>query len=564
MEVTVDWFRAKRRFATNIPSAVVGAAVAAALLAVTAQAAPGDLDPTFDVDGKVVTDVGGGRASAVAIQPDGKLVAAGSGSGHFAIARYRANGSLDPTFGLGGKVITQVGGIFDAASAVAIQTDGKVVAAGGTAPGGFCCQFALMRLNSDGSLDATFGNGGTVTTPFGGISTASALAIQADGKIVAAGSKFDPFGSGFALARYNSDGSLDSTFDGDGKVVTGFSGASDRAAAVSIQADGKIVAAGAGGPANDFVLARYQPDGSLDPTFGSGGKVSTDFGGFDAANAATLQPDGKIVAAGIGGFFSRFALARYESDGSLDAGFGSGGKVTTSFAGENIESANGVAIQQNDKIVAAGRAFIQFDSSFALARYNADGSLDSTFGSGGKITTDFGNPADVGVLCPPARKDCSEDIAAAVAIQPDGNIVAVGGGGACIPPCLWTLARYLGDPTAIRVAVDIRPESSSNPIKLLSRGVVPVAVLTTDAFDAATILANTVCFGDDDHANERDCTEADGNGHIEDVNGDGRSDLLLHFDVSETGIDPGDTEACLTGMTASGIGIEGCDVVTTL
>jgi uncharacterized delta-60 repeat protein len=551
----MDEFKERRRVAVLI------AAVVAALLAVTAQAAPGELDPSFGVGGKVITEVGDGRASAVALQSDGKAVVAGSGSGHFAIARYRPDGSLDSTFGTGGKVITQVGGIFDSAAAVAIQADGKIVAAGGTAPGGFCCQFALVRLNRDGTLDASFGNGGTVTTAVGGAASVAALAIQGDGRIVAAGGLM--FGSAVVLARYNADGSLDSSFDGDGTVATAFGGVADRASAVAIQEDGRIVAAGAGGPANDFILARYLLDGSLDASFGTGGKVATDFGGFDRGNAASLQPDGKIVVAGVGGFFARFALARYEVDGNLDAGFGSGGKVTTSFTGDNIESANGVAIQQNGKIVAAGDAFVGADSSFALARYNPDASLDSTFGNGGKIMTDFGNPADVGVLCPPARKDCSSDTAADVAIQRDGNIVAVGGGGACIPPCVWTMARYLGDPTTIPVAVDIKPGSDSNPIDLSSRGIVTVAVLTTDEFDAATIVASSVCFGDDDRTDERDCTEAHGDGHAEDVNGDGRADLLLHFEVPETGIDPADTQACLSGSTASGIGIEGCDLVRT-
>jgi len=212
--------------------AVLALALAAAALPGAAVAAPGDLDTSFGTGGKVTTDFGPGSnsAAAVAIQADATIVAAGSsGSGHFALGRYNTDGSLDTSFGSGGKVTTEVGGIFEAASAVAIDANGKIVAAGGTAPSGFCCQFALARYNSNGTLDTSFGSGGKVTTFFGAIATASAVAIQTDGKIIAAGGKFDPFGTGFALARYNSDGSLDTSFGSAGKVVTSFGGAFEGA-----------------------------------------------------------------------------------------------------------------------------------------------------------------------------------------------------------------------------------------------------------------------------------------------------------------------------------------------
>jgi uncharacterized delta-60 repeat protein len=427
-------------------------ALAVGLLAIPAQAAPGDLDPSFGTGGKVKTDFGPGSnsATAIAIQADSKIVVVGgTGSGDFALARYNADGSLDASFGIGGKVTTDIG-LFDVAFAVAIQADGKIVAAGGTAPEGFCCQFALARYNTDGSLDASFGVGGKVTTIFAGDSRAFAVAIQADGKIVAAGGRSDPFVTDFALARYNADGSLDTSFGTGGKVTTDFSGF-DQASRVAVQEDDKIVAVGTGGPNNDFALTRYNTDGSLDTSFGTGGKVTTDFGGFDGASGLAIQGDAKIIAAGRGGFFTVFALARYNTDGSLDTTFDGDGMVTTQFFGENIESAAGVAIQTNGKIVVAGSVFSTFDPSFALARYNINGSLDTSFGAGGKVTTDFGDPSEVGVLCPSARKDCSEDTAKNVAIQSDGKIVAVGGAGPCTPPCIFALARYLGDPTATSV-----------------------------------------------------------------------------------------------------------------
>src|SRR5262249_51395919 len=179
-------------------------------------------------------------------------------------------------------------------------------------------------------------------------------------------------GSNFAVARYNADGTLDTTFSFDGKVTTDFGG-DDRAFSVAIQADGKIVVAGASltNPGDDFALARYNPDGSLDAGFGTGGKVTTAFGsGLDHANACTIQADGKIVAVGADG--GDFALARYNSDGSLDGTFGTGGKVTTDFGGQ-LEEAFGVAMQADGKIVAAGAAA----GGFALARYYPDGHLDS-------------------------------------------------------------------------------------------------------------------------------------------------------------------------------------------
>jgi uncharacterized delta-60 repeat protein len=447
-----------------------------------AQAAAGDLDPSFGTGGKVITDFGPGSnsASAVATQLDGRVVAVGrTGSGDFGLARFLVDGSLDPSFGSAGKVTTDVGGAFDEAFAVMIQPDGKIVAAGGTAPGGGCCQFALARYNPDGSLDPTFDTDGKVTTPFGGDARAFDVAIQADGKILAAGSKFDPFENGFALARYNPDGSLDPTFGTAGKALTSFGGMADAAHGVAVQPDGKIIAAGAGGAANDFLVARYNPDGSLDATFGTTGKVITDFGGLDRAHDVDLQGDGKIVAAGVGG--EKFAVARYRTDGSLDPSFDGDGKATTQFTGENIEIAEALAIQPEGRIVVAGSAFTSFDRSYALARFNAEGSLDATFGTGGKVMTNFGNPSDVGVLCPEGRPDCSEDIAYDVATQPDGKIVAVGGGGACNPPCAWTLARYLVDSPPSSTTTTTAPPTTTTTTTL------PPTTTTT------TLPVSTVC-----------------------------------------------------------------------
>ena len=420
-----------------------GAAASVALLALcfnhAVHAAPGDLDRSFSADGGVLTDFGGfEEASAVVVQPDGKLVAAGTAfvgaNRDFALARYHPDGSLDTGFGAGGLVLTDFGDwTDDGAASLVIQPDGKLVAAGFSnagRPGDF--DFALARYNPEGGLDTSFGVGGKLRTFFGGNSEgADALVIQPDGKIVAAG--FSDGGnagdSDFALARYNPDGSLDPTFDGgvgaNGAFRTFFGGSSESAKALVIQPDGKLVAAGfsnAGGPGNfDFALARYNPDGSLDTGFGFGGTLRTFFGGdSEGANALVVQPDGKLVAAGFSnagapGDFD-FALVRYLPDGSLDTGFGSGGTLRTFFGGDS-EGANALVIQTDGKLIAAGfsNGAGPDDFDFAVARYNTDGVLDTSFsggGSSGGFRTFLGGGNFEG--------------AEALAIQPDGKLVAAG------------------------------------------------------------------------------------------------------------------------------------------
>jgi uncharacterized delta-60 repeat protein/uncharacterized repeat protein (TIGR01451 family) len=401
---------------------LIGAVALVVVLASPALAPPGDLDTSFDGDGKVTTDFGasGDDAFGVAIQGDGKIVAAGGafpGSTlDFALARYNPDGSLDPTFDTDGKVTTDFLGATDQANAISIQGDGKIVAAGLAFVSGNA-DFALARYNPDGSLDPTFDTDGKVTTDFGASGdNAFGVAIQADGKIVAAGSAIVSGNREFGLARYNPDGSLDPTFDTDGKVTTDVAGSIDEAHAISIQGDGKLVAAGRAllGSNADFALARYNPDGSLDPGFDIDGKVTTDvFGQSDEAHAISIQGDGRIVSAGSAVLSGnrQFALARYNPDGSLDPAFDTDGKVTTDFPfGHDV--AFGLAIQADGGMVAAGHApGSGGNADFALARYNSDGSLDTTFSGDGKVTTDFAS---------------SVDEAYAVAIQGNGRIVAAG------------------------------------------------------------------------------------------------------------------------------------------
>jgi uncharacterized delta-60 repeat protein len=235
----------------------------------------------------------------------------------------------------------------------------------------FDLSFALARYNIDGTLDASFGTGGIVTSDFAASLTAArSVALQPDGKIVAAGQTFVNGSFDFALARYNSDGTLDASFGADGIVTTDFAGRPDRAFSVVVQPDGKIVAAGQAVIASfDFALARYNSDGSLDTSFGTGGLVTTSIGNgsFDFARSVALQPNGKIVAAGqvlfIGGF--DIALTRYNRDGTLDASFGADGIVTTDFFEGSSDGAFSVGVQPDGRIVVAGNA----DADLAMAAY---------------------------------------------------------------------------------------------------------------------------------------------------------------------------------------------------
>jgi uncharacterized delta-60 repeat protein len=399
-----------------------------------AQAADGTLDPTFGTGGKVKTDFHrrNDLAHGMALQPDGKIVVAGisfigisAAGGDFAVARYNTDGTLDSSFGVGGKVTTDFG-LTDQASSVVVQPDGKIIVAGGTyatfpAGGG---QFALARYNSNGSIDTSFGVGGLVRTSFGSSGCfASALVLQSDGKIIAGGTNYIDLqtNSDFGLVRYNSDGSLDSSFGIGGEVSTEFDGLLDNVSAVLVQPNGKIIAVGAASSAItsfDFALVRYLSNGTIDTTFGSGGKVRTDFGGsnIDMALAAALQPDGKIVAAGTNtdatGSRVTFAVARYNSNGTLDRTFDSTGRASVDF-GSFGQAAEEVLIQSDGKIVTVGFPSGEegSDSDFLLARLNTNGSLDTSFGVGGKVRTSFGN---------------LNGGANAAVLQADGKIVAAG------------------------------------------------------------------------------------------------------------------------------------------
>ncbi|HEV2860937.1 MAG TPA: delta-60 repeat domain-containing protein [Pyrinomonadaceae bacterium] len=364
--------------------------------------------------------------NCVALQRDGKIVVGGGIANGFGLARFQSDGSLDTTFGSGGVVTTRLPGPLGynvgAVEAVALLPDGKIVVAGTSISNyAYNTDFVVARYNVDGSPDATFGDGGiTVTDFFGEYDLAHAVAVQGDGKIIVAGAANRDGGTraSFAVARYGVDGSLDAGFGVGGKVVADSFDTLKWANAVGVQPDGKIVVAGYGefNQAGGFALARLGPDGSPDLTFGLGGVTLTEFHeGSAEATALTLQPDGRIVAAGYvnnrPGTSSDFAVARYDGRGLLDGSFGKAGRATIDFRGD-FDLAFAVAALPDGGVVLAGYAQMGVDDSdFAVAKVDRDGKWDRDFGNGGRVMTDFyGLP----------------DVARAVAVRPDGRIVAAG------------------------------------------------------------------------------------------------------------------------------------------
>lgn len=407
--------------------------------------AAGFLDPSFGGDGRVVRASGSG--GAVAVQPDGKIVTAGAidapgGGFDFLVARYNADGSPDASFGQGGIARTDFAGASDIARAVALQPDGKIVVAGSAGR-----DFAVARYHANGTPDNTFGGDGLVTTPFGISGAALDLAIQADGKIVAVGSASEaPGESTFALVRYTSDGGLDPLFATGGKVTTGFG--LTAAYAVAIGPGGTIVAGGtADTNLGDAALARYNPDGSLDPSFGpfpdedgSGipginSAVFEAFDEYDEIRDVAVDTDGSIVAAGM--IEGRgFTVGRVAVEGFLEhrheavefAGGPGGGASRSSVA-------TAVAFDADRRVLAAGYTTDANGQpeNFALARFNADGVVDRTFGFRGAAVTDF-RPMAPGTAAPDPP-----DSAASMTLGPGGAIVVAGASNTN-----GAVARYLG------------------------------------------------------------------------------------------------------------------------
>ncbi len=387
----------RRRSVRTLASLALATLVVAS--AGTAAADPGQLDLSFGHHGSWIQKLGNHLrgykdefdvANAVAIAPDGRIWAAGS---YYRRDVPESSGFLIK-FDRDGHPRRAPGrrGVFCcgwADTAVAVQPDGKPVVAGYTSDG-TDSRFLVARRNEDRSIDPTFSHDGEATVDFGsGPSRANAIAIEPNGRIVVAGVASNGVDGDIAVARLTPGGKPDQTFGIGGRVVTNLGG-DDTAMAVAIQPDARIVVAGStrNGGGVDFALVRYLDDGTLDPSFGLGGLVRTDFGsGDDVAHALALEPDGSIVAAGeaSNGSDADFALARYQDDGTLDLDFGVGGLVRTDFRG-HIDRAYGVALQGDGRILAVGRAGLGNLFVWGIARYETDGSLDRTYGDRGTET----------------------------------------------------------------------------------------------------------------------------------------------------------------------------------
>lgn len=400
--------------------------------------APWHLDSTFNDDGISTLDFGESYESvfSIAVQADGKIVTGGfteaSGKQKYAVSRYLVDGTLDNTFNGTGSNTHHVGTEqLDVIYSIAIQIDGKIVAAGRS----FNSQPAISvaRYNVDGTLDNTFSGDGKLTTDpsaggYGG--EAQVVKLQADGKILVAGGAFDGSNQYFAVTRYLTDGTLDNTFGGDGIVTTDIFvyNSNEYANGLLIQPDGKIILTGStyNTIINDVEVAaiRYNADGSLDVSFDGDGITTGDIGDTqDYMFCSALQADGKIIVAGfsVGSVADDdydMSITRFNPDGSFDTGFDGDGKRIIDLTPDEDDVINAIAIQDDGKILLVGYNTTSFENHFTLTRLNSNGSTDIDFGVGGTFVSDF-SPFDIGL---------------SVAIQPDGKILAGG-----------TTENYTGD-----------------------------------------------------------------------------------------------------------------------
>lgn len=433
-------------------AATAVAALGAVGVASLVGASPGDPDTTFGTNGGVITDVGVGydRAEGVAVQSDGKIVVAGEtkwndADGDFprmTLIRYDAVGALDLTFGLGGVVTTSaIATKTSYAQAIVLQPDGKIVVAGeGTNAAGTNSDVIVARFNTDGSLDASFGTGGITTTAIGpGNDYGRSVALQGDGKIVVGGWGHD--GSSFVgrVLRYDSNGTLDTGFGSGGiaTLPTSKDGNNGMRAGVALQSDGKIVWAGRDtvGGYGQFAVVRLDATGTLDSGFGTSGLTTTDISsGHDYANNVVIQGDGSIVLGGFAhGASKDKAIVRYDTNGALDTGFGTGGIATAAVQGRADAHHSGLTLQSDGKIVWAGNTPGAGNPQFAVMRYDTSGVLDATFGTGGLATMQVGG----------------FDVGQGVAVAPDGDIIVVGHAGANFRDFNVAIARFEGVSTVV-------------------------------------------------------------------------------------------------------------------
>ena len=380
------------------------------------------LDTTLDTDGILISPFNGAanESYALARQPDGKILVVGAASNgtdiDFAVVRYLPDGTLDTTFDSDGRVLTSVGSGTDIGAAVSLQNDGKILVAGSTF-NGTNYDFAILRYNSNGSLDTSFdGDGKRVISVDFGNDFVVGIEALADGKILVGGYSSNSTDYDFALVKLNANGSVDASFGKNGMVTTGIGIENDKAAAMQVQADGKIVLAGSvyrsGATDADFGFVRYHSDGSLDTTFDGDGKQTVSLGaGLDEAYSLAIQTDGKIIAGGssVQGSSLHFASVRLNVDGAIDSAFGTDGTVVIPIAVSSV--ANAIAVQDDGKIVLGGGSITAASPDFTLARLLTNGSLDTSFDSDGTFVTALSSQTD---------------LIKGLIVQPNGTILATG------------------------------------------------------------------------------------------------------------------------------------------
>ena len=392
-------------------------AIAATAFSAPASATPGELDHFFNNTGKNSTFVAGGTGYAVAIDHHGRTLVAGYTQGahtDIAIARFLPDGKLDNTFNGDGRVTTSLGGLSYAFD-VAVQSDGKIVVAGERDLAN-SSSFAIVRYTMHGALDTTFGSGGRVLVGFGRrYQGANAIGIGIAGNIVVGGFASDGTASQWAMVRLLPNGAKDTTFGSGGKVLSDFSATNEQMESLIVGAGGTITAGGFAEVdlAPRFTIAQYNVRGRLITTFAHHGRNLIDVSkGADIAYGLARQPDGKFLLVGSADNAGQldWGLARVGPHGLLDPGFGGDGTVVTHFTAGN-DYAYGTAVQPNGRIIVVGRGNGPNGADFCVVRYLVNGTLDTTFGTGGKVFTDF---------------DHGQDTARGVALQTNGKIV-VGG-----------------------------------------------------------------------------------------------------------------------------------------
>ncbi len=397
--------------------------IALFLISNTCYSQAGSLDPGFNGNGRAITSVGTGhdQALAVAIQPDGKIVVAGSAvignARDFAVVRYNVNGTLDNTFSGDGKLTIDFSGGEDIAQAVSVLANGTIIVAG-SASVGTSIDFGIAVITTSGVLDKTFSSDGKLTTDFTKTDDRAFAMEISNNRIILAGTSLQNGIELFAVAMYLLDGTLDFTFSQDGLTTIDVAPGPDFATSLAIQLDQKIIVGGYSGYdlLTDFSVVRLNRDGSLDTGFNHTGKIVTDLRpNFDRAHAIAVQADQKIVQAGFtyNVMNHDFALIRYLPDGNLDKSFAGSGKLVMPI-GQFFDESFAMKLQPDGKILMAGEiAQASTDADFGLARFNSDGTLDKTFSGDGLVATPIGAGQ-------------SEDVAYAMALQADGKIILAG------------------------------------------------------------------------------------------------------------------------------------------